>query len=86
MLKTRLRLAALIAALTTSFAAIAADDKPATEDKPAAAAPERKSDAKKKVRPHQHPADAKDGIPVDVANEPEGEPKTPLHDHRQFHK
>jgi hypothetical protein len=86
MLKVRLLFAALIAALTTSFAAIAAEDKSATEDKPAAAAAEKKTETKKKLRPHQHPADAKGGIPVEVADKPEGEPKRPLHDHQQFHK
>lgn len=86
MLKTKLLFAALIAALTTSFAAIATDDKPLTEDKPAAAKVEKKAEATKKVRPHQHPADAKGGTPVEPTEKAAGEVKKPLHDHQTFHK
>ena len=86
MLKSKLLFAALIAALTTSFAAIAADDKPVTEDKPTATKLGKTADAKKAVRPHQHPADAKGGTPVEATDKAEGEVKKPLHDHQTFHK
>lgn len=79
----RLTTGALIAVLAVPFAVSAAEEAAPPEDKPATEQAQKKTE--KKVRPHQHQADAKQGA---VAPEPHpvGEPKKPLHDHQKFHK
>lgn len=79
-MKTRLLIAAFIAALSASFAAVAAD-APAMD-----AAAEKAPVAKKKVKPHSHAEANKQGAPApDKAMAP-GEAKKPLHDHLKEHK
>ncbi|MDD5174966.1 MAG: hypothetical protein PHQ05_00900 [Sterolibacterium sp.] len=79
-MNTKFLLAAMAVALTTSFAAIAADE-PAKE---AVAAPTDQSakaePAKKKMKPHSH-VEAKGGMVMDQPTEAKGQPKRPPHDH-----
>jgi len=89
-MKTKFLIAALTVALTTSFAAFAADAPAKVEPvKDVAAAPAdqtaKAEPAKKKVKPHSH-VEAKGGMaPAEVAEAKE-QPKKPLHDHQKFHK
>jgi len=83
-MNTKLLLAALTAALATSFAAIAADlptkDAAAPTEQAAKAEP-----AKKKLKPHSH-VEAKGGpAPAEMA-EAKLQPKRPPHDHLRDHK
>lgn len=69
-MKSRLLIASFIAALTASFAAVAAD-APA---------------AKKKVKPHSHAEANKQGVAPKEKAAPAGEPKKPTHEHMKEHK
>lgn len=79
-MKTKLLIASFITALSTSFAAVAAD-APAME---AGAANEKAPAAKKMVKPHSHPEANKQGAPA--PEKAAGEAKKPLHDHAKEQK
>ncbi len=84
-MKTNLLLAALAVALTTSFAAVAADEPAkaavvAPTEQPAKAEP-----AKPKVKPHSH-LEAKGYGPMPEVPATKEQPKRPPHDHLKFHK
>ncbi|MFA6314517.1 MAG: hypothetical protein WCV99_12695 [Sterolibacterium sp.] len=89
-MKTTLLLATLMVALTTSFAAVAADTPakdPAvsTSEQPAKAEPAKTQPAKKNVKPHSH-AEAKGNTGMPQPTEATGPAAKPLHDHQKFHK
>jgi len=89
-MKTKFLIAALTAALTTSFAVVAADapakDEPVKDVAAAPAAPTAKAEpAKKKVKPHSH-VEAKGGMVMSQPTEAEAPPGKPLHDHQKVHK
>lgn len=84
-MKAKLLTAVLAAALTASFAAVAADE--ATKDgTPVAAGKAVKSEkAKKKVKPHSHVQEKNGPAPAEPSTA-EGEAQKPLHEHAKFHK
>lgn len=82
--KRVLLVSTLITGFAAPLAAAAAEEKAVTDDKSAVEQAERKTE-KKKVRPHQHQADAKQGAVASDA-QPGTEVKKPLHDHQKFHK
>jgi hypothetical protein len=86
-MKTKFLIAAMTVALTTSFAAVAADAPAKGESiKDAVAAPAAKAEpAKKKVKPHSH-VEAKGGMVMEKPAEAKEQPGKPLHDHQKFHK
>jgi len=89
-MKTKFLIAALTVAMTTSFAAVAADapakDVPVKDAAAAPAAPTAKAEpAKKKVKPHSH-VEAKGGMVMEKPAEAKEQPGKPLHDHQKFHK
>ena len=83
-MKTKLFLAALTTALTTSFAALAADaptKDPAAKDAAAPAEQTTKPEPmKKKMKPHSH-VEAKGGMVMDQPTDAKEQPKRPPHDH-----
>ncbi len=83
-MKVKLLLVALTAALTTSFAAVAAD--PPAKDAAASTEQAVKAEpAKKKVKPHSH-VEAKGGPAPAEVTEAKAPPKRPPHDHLKEHK
>ncbi len=83
-MKTQLFLAALIAALTTSFAAVAAD-APAQDGATPTEKAVKAEKPKKKAKRHSHVQEKGLAAP---AEQPDAtaEPKKPLHDHMKEHK
>jgi len=88
-MNTKLLLAALTVALTTSFAVVAADapskDTATQTEQPAKAEPAKAQPAKKKVKPHSH-VEAKGGPVMPQPTEATDPPAKPLHDHKKVHK
>lgn len=90
-MKTKFLIAAMTAALTTSFAAAAADapakGEPVKDVAAMPAAPTAKAEpARRNVKPHSH-VEAKGGMVVMAQpTEAKEQPGKPLHDHRKFHK
>lgn len=88
-MKTKFLIAALTAALSASFAAVAADvpakDAPANAVAASTAQPAKTEPAKKKVKPHSH-VEAKGGTVTARPTEAMDPPAKPLHDHQKMHK
>jgi hypothetical protein len=85
-MKAKLFAIALAAALGVSFAAVAAEEKPAQTTKEQAFHSEKAKPAKKKVKRHDHNAEHKQGVAAPEKKEAAGEPAKPLHDHQKEHK
>ena len=85
-MKTKFLLAALSVALTTSLAAVAADEPAPAKDATAQAAqPVKAEPTKPKVKPHSH-LEAKGYGPMTTSTESKEPPAKPLHDHNKVHK
>ena len=90
-MKSKLLIIAFVAALTTSFAAVAADDGMGKDIGNNMSMPADKADAvvqpvKNKFRRHNHSEFNKQGFPVAEPSTTSGPPAKPLHDHRKVHK
>lgn len=83
-MKTKFLFVALMAALATSFTAVAADapakDAAAATEQPAKAELAKSETAKKKVKPHSH-VEAKGHMVMDQPADAKEQPKRPPHDH-----
>lgn len=83
-MKAKLLLAVLTAALTASFAAVAADET--TKDNTASTEKAVKTEkAKKRVKPHNH-VQEKNGPVSAEPSATEGAAQKPSHEHGKFHK
>jgi hypothetical protein len=83
-MKAKLLLAVLAAFLTTSFAAVAAEETAKDNTAPAEKAV-KPAKAKKKVKPHNHMQEKNGPVSAEPSTA-EGEPQKPLHEHGKFHK
>lgn len=83
-MKAKLLLTVLAAFLTTSFAAVAADETAKDASAPAEKVVKPQK-AKKKVKPHNHMQEKNGPVSAEPSTA-EGEPQKPLHEHGKVHK